>query len=993
MIQVSVMSLIEQGSGYANLAGAAKDVTCLFQSIASMTPTETSPFPVVLYYPSLRVSMFLSILLPLLLGGPFFRAYASPLREQKLLATHHKPMDSDFNIQFESGEHDMIGDALKLHYPDRVVKGADFAYNVSRKHGKTKPLSFGQLVAFGDYYGAWQLQPDLVPPEDLAQISDHWIANQTSATTFFDRVADLVRENYKCAVCHRGYLPDLSDRLIEEKASAQKYRTQGGDAAQWYDENIDEYEVAYDIETGNALLVIAWQNWDHFGQDAIYAYSAGHTLALQYAHRAHKSGNVTLLTEAYFIEGFAQHFLSDLFSTGHHRDPRRILHGGPFDQKQETCGSIGLLSTSSPSVSTKSNFLPHTTTASASTTTDDTTPLPSIGARDLLSGKLHNEDCANGLFVQNVLGEQWPAYGDNQLLSDKSILNLKQAIRAGQAGVDEIFATFLNDTVPSVANFTALQIVPLLAEKALTSNYQPLFAYDNKTSNLIFKRAHNDQRNSSAVVSLDPEKATSDDWDTWDSEISASGSQKNMYPYTQPGLATDTKLLQLRWLENTLILTQFGNITVGNITTWNAKQQSSLSLGDIKSAEATWSWRSVKSLPITADMYHLTATSVETSDTFTVHRFAIGVPKFNISQAYVVAGTYSNNTYPDDTGCGNSGSGVSLVDSFLPGDTIGYVTTLNGNSNLAKDSLSAATLNLSPVFPSNTPSKTTTTARIANAYALTLVRLDPDLTQSIALIACAVPQTNEPIWYLAYWTSDGAATITRTNEESLPSHWLIGTHLLSMSSTSSSASRALRISHDINSTYLAIDTLQVSLGTPIKVSSRTIWSPPEDSPPNLPFNRADWVATGPPSSTKLVGYVHFLDEAAGGLLAILAFNYSAAEEKFAFHSLSYIGNSTDLDPPKKLVTAPFLRPVSVSEVAAKGDASDGWPSLMEAFDNYGVLGARLVTPYLDQDEGVWKYELKGQTPSLAGQMSTGLGWNVFGENGVFGEGVGYIWES
>ncbi len=44
-------------------------------------------------------------------------------------------------------------------------------------------------------------------------------------------------------------------------------------------------------------------NWDHFGQDAISSYMAGHSVALLYAQLGHVIGNTTLLTEAYFAEG------------------------------------------------------------------------------------------------------------------------------------------------------------------------------------------------------------------------------------------------------------------------------------------------------------------------------------------------------------------------------------------------------------------------------------------------------------------------------------------------------------------------------------------------------------------------------------------------------------------------------------------------------------------------------------------------------------------
>ena len=140
-----------------------------------------------------------------------------------------------------------------------------------------------------------------------------------------------------------------------------------------------------------------------------------------------------------------------------------------------------------------------------------------------------------------------------------------------------------------------------------------------------------------------------------------------------------------------------------------------------------------------------------------------------------------------------------------------------------------------------------------------------------------------------------------------------------------------------------------------------------------------------------MGYIHSLTEAAGGLITILTFTFEKAQNQFVFQSVSTVKNNTDIYPPQKLITANFLRPVSVDRVGSSASSEHGgWPSLMEAFDNYGILGARLVTPAMS-DDGKWNYELKGQTPALAGQMSTGLGWSDFGIG--FGEGIGYIWDS
>lgn len=45
--------------------------------------------------------------------------------------------------------------------------------------------------------------------------------------------------------------------------------------------------------------------------------------------------------------------------------------------------------------------------------------------------------------------------------------------------------------------------------------------------------------------------------------------------------------------------------------------------------------------------------------------------------------------------------------------------------------------------------------------------------------------------------------------------------------------------------------------------------------------------------------------------------------------------------------------------------------IMAFFDNYGVVGARIVAP--KTSKGTLIYEFKGQNPSIAGQKSTTLG--------------------
>ena len=131
------------------------------------------------------------------------------------------------------------------------------------------------------------------------------------------------------------------------------------------------------------------------------------------------------LKEAYFLEAYGQHFLTDLFSTGHLRAPRRILHSTSWIKRPEF----------NPAGSFK------------------------LWPGDQCCRNQHDEDCANGLWVTNALGESWAAYGDKQLLDGRSAKNRQYAVQASQMGVDEVWHTFDSKIVPEPSDFTALKKV------------------------------------------------------------------------------------------------------------------------------------------------------------------------------------------------------------------------------------------------------------------------------------------------------------------------------------------------------------------------------------------------------------------------------------------------------------------------------------------------------------------------------------------------------
>ena len=80
-----------------------------------------------------------------------------------------------------------------------------------------------------------------------------------------------------------------------------------------------------------------------------------------------------------------------------------------------------------------------------------------------------------------------------------------------------------------------------------------------------------------------------------------------------------------------------------------------------------------------------------------------------------------------------------------------------------------------------------------------------------------------------------------------------------------------------------------------------------------------------------------------------------------------------LDPSiGKLMSADFMSPIKTFQTNyTYVDGATTTAGIMAFFDNYGVIGARIMAPVTSK--GTLLYEFKGQNPSIAGQKSTTLG--------------------
>ena len=194
---------------------------------------------------------------------------------------------------------------------------------------------------------------------------------------------------------------------------------------------------------------------DHFGgtsdhDPAWIAYQAGHEIALEKALKAHETHDVAeknqLITLAFAINGYACHFLSDRFAAGHMRPPFREL-------QNRLGGEYGVI----------------------------------VGG--LLVNSMHNEDNLHGLEVTNKRGDQWQAYGDARYSDEVNKRNKELVIEALQLSADEITYAFEQASKKSWGVEKVIVDLDVLREFSQyidnTEKTIPLFAYDQKTGNLL----------------------------------------------------------------------------------------------------------------------------------------------------------------------------------------------------------------------------------------------------------------------------------------------------------------------------------------------------------------------------------------------------------------------------------------------------------------------------------------------------------------------------
>lgn len=328
----------------------------------------------------------------------------------------------------ESAEHAWIGDQISLHFPANLTpaKGLLLALPVPGLPDGSR-LTYGQLIALaGDFYG--------VPGSPISTAADPRVAFMAA----FGSLGGDWNQTLEILAIMAEEIRAIDGALAAGKDPSTAYAVLGDSLSMRWNvvtggENVGELPVKM-----GRYLQLASENWDHFTEYAVTAYSVGHELAME--HAAVIGGDLSpaettvRMQEAYALNAFADHFLTDLFSAGHLRAPRREM----YDQVA--------------------------------------TPIPGMSGTmgSLLVRCMHDEDSHNGLKVQNAAGDAWVAYGDKRLLDALGADNRAMVVRAAQASANDVWNAHLGG--PHA--YTALSYIPDLARVADVStkeNFSPLF--------------------------------------------------------------------------------------------------------------------------------------------------------------------------------------------------------------------------------------------------------------------------------------------------------------------------------------------------------------------------------------------------------------------------------------------------------------------------------------------------------------------------------------
>lgn len=302
-------------------------------------------------------------------------------------------------LKFESPEHNSMGTAISINTPNGPKTGDRLVVKTLQTKSGSIDLTFADLIWLsGDFIGE---------PKEIVGLSP-----EPTAT---------LQKNLDGYEKYKEYIPAIKTVFKEKLVESNTY-IQTGQAL----EVSEEYNYRFNAATGGwggalgavlkqgLYLKMAAYNYDHFGNNALKTYVTAHSLALDLASKAN---TIEELNNAYFVEGYAAHFLTDLFAAGHLRVPRAEIVDYCSNLPQEL-----------------SSFLTKI---------------------------MHDQDGTIGLNITNGRGDIWFGAGDKYYYTEANRTNRERAISSLQQSVDQIYSAYQTRNANVTANIgEMLQAIP-----------------------------------------------------------------------------------------------------------------------------------------------------------------------------------------------------------------------------------------------------------------------------------------------------------------------------------------------------------------------------------------------------------------------------------------------------------------------------------------------------------------------------------------------------
>ncbi|HVH78247.1 MAG TPA: hypothetical protein VM782_02555, partial [Stellaceae bacterium] len=310
-------------------------------------------------------------------------------------------------------------------------------------------LTYGQILALGgDFYG--------VPDEPIAEGEDPNERKQRFTAAYNSLAHGSADEVRKILDIMQREIDAVNEALKQGEPVSAVYKRLGDTLSEEWNKATGGGSAMSALIPLGRYLQLASVNWDHFGEWAIIAYQAGHAVALEQAVAARNTADPTqaraALVKAYVINAFADHYLSDLFSAGHLRDPRRQLYISAFQETRLFA--------------------------------------------NLCARGMHDEDSHYGLRVSSAAGDTWRVYGDKRYFDTVNLENKAMVDRAVQASATEVFDAFYHpQRPPDSGSYAALRFIPDLRQAQdyrgnPLGNFSPMFVRDSET--ILLRRNFND---------------------------------------------------------------------------------------------------------------------------------------------------------------------------------------------------------------------------------------------------------------------------------------------------------------------------------------------------------------------------------------------------------------------------------------------------------------------------------------------------------------------